>query len=316
MQKKDYDEAEAAYKKAIEVKPNSADAYNGLANVYNAQKKFDQAAEASAKAMKLPAPAAGGGGAAAAAARRRSFNQGVILWNAGKIPEAKEQFEEAVKADPKLADAHYWLGMAQLNDGKMPDAEPHFEDYLKLAPTASTRSRRRASSSTSDQVSSGARCPSPTTSRRSAAGSLLRRSASGRRPSDVTPRRRLEDVRRRRRPRGRGRRPARLRREQGPGSPAEDRGNGRHTDAGGISSATSSRTRRRKAAPAFACIQSVDSRRLLRRLDDGGGRAARSDPLDVLVQVDLAGEATKFGAPPEDAERIVAARRVDAARAG
>ena len=63
------------------------------------------------------------------------FNQGVILWNAGKIPEAKKQFEEAVKLDPKLADAHYWLGMASLNEGKTPDAVPHFEEYLKLAPT-------------------------------------------------------------------------------------------------------------------------------------------------------------------------------------
>ena len=45
------------------------------------------------------------------------FNQGVILWNAGKIPEAKKQFEQAVKLDPNSADAHYWLGMALVNDG-------------------------------------------------------------------------------------------------------------------------------------------------------------------------------------------------------
>jgi tetratricopeptide (TPR) repeat protein len=133
-QKKDWAQAEASYKKAIEVDPNSADAYNGLANVYNAQKKFDQAAEASAQAMKIvgAAGATGTGGGASASAM---FNQGVILWNAGKIPEAKKQFEDAVKADPKLADAHYWLGMANLNEGKMPDAATHFDDYLKLAPT-------------------------------------------------------------------------------------------------------------------------------------------------------------------------------------
>jgi tetratricopeptide (TPR) repeat protein len=133
-QKKDWAQAETAYKKAIEIDPNSADAYNGLANVYNAQKKFDQAAEASAQAMKLSsaATATGGGGGASASAM---FNQGVILWNAGKIADAKKQFEDAVKADPKLADAHYWLGMANLNEGKMPDAATHFDEYLKLAPT-------------------------------------------------------------------------------------------------------------------------------------------------------------------------------------
>ena len=38
-----------------------------------------------------------------------------------------------------------------------------------------------------------------------------------------------------------------------------------------------------------------------------GERPAGSAPLEVLVQVDFAGEATKFGAPPEEAERIVRA---------
>lgn len=64
----------------------------------------------------------------------------------------------------------------------------------------------------------------------------------------------------------------------------------------------------RKAAGAFACIQSVDSIGLLRRLDAGAtARLAGQAPLDVMVQVDFAGEATKFGAPPDEAERIVRA---------
>jgi len=127
-----YDEAEAAFKKALELKPDFAEAYNGLANLYNAQKKFDQAAEASKKAMELGGAAGGaaGGGSAASV-----FNQGVILWNAGKIPDAKAQFEQAVKLDPNMADAQYWLGMALLNSGDTASAKPKFEAYLKLAPT-------------------------------------------------------------------------------------------------------------------------------------------------------------------------------------
>ena len=144
-QAKKYDEAEAAYKKAIELKPDFAEAYNGLANVYNAVKKFDLAAEASKKAMELvsAAPAAGAPGAApgdapAAPSASQVFNQGVILWNAGKAAEAKVQFEAAVKADPNMPDAHYWLGMSLVNAGTkeaMAAAKPHFETYLKLAPT-------------------------------------------------------------------------------------------------------------------------------------------------------------------------------------
>jgi len=129
LAKKDYDSAEATYKKALEVNPSSAEAYNGLANVYNAQKKFDQAAEASAQATKLGAAAPGGASASTV------FNQGVIAWNASRIDDAKKAFEEAVKLDPKLAEAHYWLGMANLNQGKMPDAATSFEEYLKLDPS-------------------------------------------------------------------------------------------------------------------------------------------------------------------------------------
>ena len=133
---KKYDEAEAAFKKAIELKPDFAEGYNGLANLYNAQKKFDLAAEASKKAMDLNA--AGGAAGATGGNASAVFNQGVILWNAGKIPEAKAQFEQAVKLDPNLADARYWLGMALVNTGTpeaMKEAKPHFEAYIKLAPT-------------------------------------------------------------------------------------------------------------------------------------------------------------------------------------
>jgi tetratricopeptide (TPR) repeat protein len=131
-QKKDYDKAEAAYKKAIEIKPDYAEAYSGLANVYNATRKFDQAATASAKAMELSGSgaAAGGGGGNADA----MFNQGVILWNAGKIPEAKKQFEGAIAANPNHAESHYQLGMALVNEGNLAGAATEFETYLKLAP--------------------------------------------------------------------------------------------------------------------------------------------------------------------------------------
>ena len=134
---KKYDEAEAAFKKAIEMKPDFAEAYNGLANLYNVEKKFDLAAEAGKKAMELAsaAPAGAAGGAAGGPSASAAFNQGVILWNANKFAEAKAQFEAAVKADPNMADAQYWLGMAKLNGGDMAGAKPNFEAYLKLAPT-------------------------------------------------------------------------------------------------------------------------------------------------------------------------------------
>ena len=59
----------------------------------------------------------------------------------------------------------------------------------------------------------------------------------------------------------------------------------------------------RKAAASFAWIQSVDSLDLLQRLDEAAD--AQGVRPQILVQVDLAGEATKFGAPPDEAREIV-----------
>jgi len=133
-QKKDYAQAEAAFLKSIEMKATYVDAYNGLATVYNAQKKFDKAQEASQKAAELAAtagPAGGGGGAGAVDAE---YNQGVIDWNAGKIADAQEHFQKVVFMKPEHADAHYQLGMAYVNQGKLAEAVPMFEKYLQLAP--------------------------------------------------------------------------------------------------------------------------------------------------------------------------------------
>jgi tetratricopeptide (TPR) repeat protein len=131
-QLKDWDKAEAAYKKSTEIKADDAAAFSGLATVYNAQRKFDQAAEASAKASQLAGSLSASGGAGGSA--DALYNQGVILWNAGKIPDAKKAFEGAVAANPNHAEAHYQLGMALVNEGNLAGAATEFETYLKLAP--------------------------------------------------------------------------------------------------------------------------------------------------------------------------------------
>jgi Flp pilus assembly protein TadD len=128
MSKKDEKGAEEAWKKAIEMKPEYPEALNALSTLYNNQKRFDEAAAMSAKAA-----AAGGGGATGGNADA-TFNQGIILWNQGKIAEAKTKFEETLKANPNHADAHYQYGMALLNEGKLQEAVTEFESYVKLAP--------------------------------------------------------------------------------------------------------------------------------------------------------------------------------------
>ena len=58
----------------------------------------------------------------------------------------------------------------------------------------------------------------------------------------------------------------------------------------------------RKAGAAFAVIQSVDSIELLEKLDRAAGEAGHSP--ELLIQVDLAGEATKSGVPPQEVPRL------------
>jgi PLP dependent protein len=69
----------------------------------------------------------------------------------------------------------------------------------------------------------------------------------------------------------------------------------------------------RKAATLFDVIHSIDSVDLLRKVDDAATSIGR--PVDVLIQVDLAREPTKHGAPAAEVPAIIdAARACKAAR--
>ena len=95
-QKKAYEDAEAAFRKAIALRPDFPDAHHSLANAL--------------------------------------YNLGVTEWNAGRVPAARRQFEAAVAADPEHAEAHYRLGMTLVNAGELARAASEFETYLHLAP--------------------------------------------------------------------------------------------------------------------------------------------------------------------------------------
>ncbi len=61
----------------------------------------------------------------------------------------------------------------------------------------------------------------------------------------------------------------------------------------------------KKAAPAFAAIHSVDSVDLLQRIDAAAADAGKSP--ELFIQVDLAGETTKFGAGEAEVPAIARA---------
>ncbi len=130
VMKKDYGKAEEAFKKSMELRPNDAEVYSEMANMYNAQRKFDDAAAMSKKASEIAGTAAGGAGGNPDVL----YNQGVILFNGGKPAEAKPIFEQVLQANPSHAEAHYMLGMTMVGDNPSA-AVTEFESYLKLAPS-------------------------------------------------------------------------------------------------------------------------------------------------------------------------------------
>ena len=125
--RKQNDEAEAAYKKAIDVNPKSAAAYDGLAALYNTTGRLELAGDAAAKAMEIHG-ASGGGDATSA------YNAGAIMMNSGKVAEAKAQFQRAIQLDPTMAEAHFQLGMTFINEGNVGEAIKSLDQYLSLAP--------------------------------------------------------------------------------------------------------------------------------------------------------------------------------------
>jgi pyridoxal phosphate enzyme (YggS family) len=61
----------------------------------------------------------------------------------------------------------------------------------------------------------------------------------------------------------------------------------------------------RKAGPAFSAIHSIDSVELLQKVDAAAVESGRTP--ELLIQVDLAGETTKFGASPAEVPRVLEA---------
>jgi tetratricopeptide (TPR) repeat protein len=125
FQRENYESAETALRRATEIDPDDAAAFDALADLYNAQRRFDEAGEASAAATQL----SGGAGNPGAV-----FDQGLIAWNAGRVDEARGLFEQTLALDPNHGEANYWMGMASLNGGQIPEAVTFMRTYLEREP--------------------------------------------------------------------------------------------------------------------------------------------------------------------------------------
>lgn len=117
-------EAEALYKKAIDLDPGLAIAYTNLGNIRFRQGDEPGAEKLYRRALEIDdrQPEA-------------HYNLGYVMLERGYAADAVRYFEAAIKADPRFADAHFNLAMACEALSDKAKARVHWKRYLELEPT-------------------------------------------------------------------------------------------------------------------------------------------------------------------------------------
>ncbi len=114
---------DAAYRRALELRGNSATVYNNLCVVACSMSRWDEAADNCRKSLKIDpnfAPA--------------HHNLGLALKGQGKWSEAVEQFQEAIRLGPELAPPHYHLGEIRAYVGELDEAIAEYRHALRIDP--------------------------------------------------------------------------------------------------------------------------------------------------------------------------------------
>jgi Flp pilus assembly protein TadD len=123
-QKKDPAAAEEAFRKAIEIRPDFADAYSNLASLLISSGKGPKAVEALTKpATEFPDDP------------KIQFAYGWTLFNSGQAAEAEVVLKKVATVDPQNAEVQYYLGTIAVGQSKIPDAVAFLEKYLAMNPT-------------------------------------------------------------------------------------------------------------------------------------------------------------------------------------
>lgn len=115
------EEAFQNFKRATEIKPNYAEAWNSLGVAWTERKDFAQAATCFASAAQL-----------APETVSFRYNLARALGLQGRAPEAIAEYRTVLKLDPQIAAAHYDLGVLLAKTGEAGPAILHFQETLRL----------------------------------------------------------------------------------------------------------------------------------------------------------------------------------------
>lgn len=117
------DQAEGAYRRALELDPSLSNALTNLGNIRFRRGCVQEALELYGKALAVDP-----------SQPEAHYNLGFLYFESGEAARAAECFQQALEHDPAFADAHFNLAMAYEEVGRYADARPHWETYLRLDP--------------------------------------------------------------------------------------------------------------------------------------------------------------------------------------
>jgi predicted TPR repeat methyltransferase len=117
------DEVAAAYRRALELKPDFAEAHNNLGNALQLLQQLDGAAASFRRALEIKP-----------AYVDAHNNLGVVLQSLGQLDDAAACFRRALKINPDYAAAHCNLGVALQALGQLDDAVASFRRALEIIP--------------------------------------------------------------------------------------------------------------------------------------------------------------------------------------
>ncbi|HZI51622.1 MAG TPA: tetratricopeptide repeat protein [Terriglobia bacterium] len=123
--KREYAEAETAYKKAIEFNAAEPAYWVNLSLAQIATGKMDESQASIEKAASLNPASAG----------MAYYNMGATLINRNKPKEAITFFKKSVEVDPLYSSAYYQLGLTLVGENDIPEALKYLSKYLELVPT-------------------------------------------------------------------------------------------------------------------------------------------------------------------------------------
>ena len=123
MTSRKLDESVAAYRKAIDLRPDYAEAYNTLGAALRGQKKLNEAAAAFRKAIDANPDYA-----------EAYYNLGIVLRDQKKPEEAVAAYRKAIYLKPDYAEAYTNLGNALCDQKKVDEAVAAYHKAIDLKP--------------------------------------------------------------------------------------------------------------------------------------------------------------------------------------